>query len=450
MINYLGPNSHLIPNCDKAVQNNFTLKNSIYPKKRIVKLDFYKDDLKLNNLPFSKCVIKTMDIKKKLFDMFNVQPKAKIYDTLGDKRIRSFINVGLQNVLKTPSMLSFVTSTKLQLLLKAGHTIMIKYRKTGKYNKSQKLIAVKAQKKVAGFSKHNKLKTLLKLAKKHNVNIFSTQFKDAAKLLYHIRKSHKLATSINDKRCVKTFQTHLSAKKAYIVMEYPSNMTLDHLLDSLAKQKKRLPLDLIQKISRDIFLALEYLHKNNIAHADVKPLNIVFTKKYCMMLEKYLNNQAPIPDKLPSGPSIKLIDFEHSQKLDKLHKYSMSNCCTPLYTCPEELALHISGITAKLFSKKMLLKKSDTWTGGVITYEMLFLDERTAFLKKANSILSIYGARIKQRKEISRKKAYNIEYDFCKKILVDLTIHLISPEKALKHPLLASQKEVKLPKCHQF
>lgn len=68
----------------------------------------------------------------------------------------------------------------------------------------------------------------------------------------------------------------------FLIMEYIENKTLQHLLDD--------PDEIIDDARRirfafEIASALEYIHEQNVAHLDLKPVNVLVTKKVGIMLQ---------------------------------------------------------------------------------------------------------------------------------------------------------------------
>ena len=123
-------------------------------------------------------------------------------------------------------------------------------------------------------------------------------------------------------------------KKVYIVMEI---MTGGELFDRI-KEKEFFTEREAAKMVRQVCLAISHLHKNGIAHRDVKPENFLFATK-------------------EENSILKLTDFGFSKNYRESNL--TSPCYTPYYVAPEVLT------TAKYD------KACDMWSVGVITYIML-------------------------------------------------------------------------------
>ncbi len=64
----------------------------------------------------------------------------------------------------------------------------------------------------------------------------------------------------------------------YLVMEYVDGGTLKDKLETLTKNKERLPLETSIRIVREVADALAYAHRRNMIHRDIKPANIMLDK----------------------------------------------------------------------------------------------------------------------------------------------------------------------------
>lgn len=96
--------------------------------------------------------------------------------------------------------------------------------------------------------------------------------------------------------------------------------------------------NLVQKIVYQIFLALNYMHKNNIAHRDIKPENI--------LIDSITNL------------SIKLTDFGFATYFDKTDLLD-EVLGSPIYMSPE------------IVKNEKYDSKCDVWSTGVVAYVLL-------------------------------------------------------------------------------
>ena len=130
------------------------------------------------------------------------------------------------------------------------------------------------------------------------------------------------------------------ANKLYLLTDFMPGGDLTHRLTSFGK--------LSEYQSRiyacEIFLALEFLHENNIIFRDLKPENILLDK----------------------DGHIKLTDFGLSKKfsnkdylLNKKHKITFSICGTYQYIAPE------------VYQGMGYAQEIDWWSYGIVLYEML-------------------------------------------------------------------------------
>ena len=118
----------------------------------------------------------------------------------------------------------------------------------------------------------------------------------------------------------------------YLIMEYHEEGDLFKYF----KQRKQLEEKSAKEIIHQLLVALEYLHKNKIAHRDIKLENILISEK--------------------RGISIKLIDFDTAALFDETRL--TGNQGTLHYMAPETLS-------------KDYDEKCDIWSSGVIMYNLI-------------------------------------------------------------------------------
>ena len=134
---------------------------------------------------------------------------------------------------------------------------------------------------------------------------------------------------------------------------------------------------IFKKIFKQIFEAINYLHKNHMAHRDIKLENILMTREY----------------------EIKIIDFGFGM-YNPENKLQNFFCGTPNYM-PPEIA----------FKKPYIGQKADLWSLGVLVYKMYCAD----FPFKGKNEKELYKA-IKKGKFVMA----NYTPDYIKKIIVNM------------------------------
>ena len=132
-------------------------------------------------------------------------------------------------------------------------------------------------------------------------------------------------------------------KQILIIMEYIKGISLREYYNKEIRNQKNIPLNrlsLLKKIFKQIFSAMNYLHKNHIAHRDIKLENILLTKE----------------------EEIKIIDFGFGMynPEERLQNFF---CGTPNYMAPE--------ISLK---QSYVGQYADMWSLGILFYKMLCAD----------------------------------------------------------------------------
>ena len=148
---------------------------------------------------------------------------------------------------------------------------------------------------------------------------------------------------VNHRNIVKLKEVIYTQKEILIIMELVNGISLRDYYnkqirnqENLSEQKERV----LKHFFTQIFSAMSYLHKNHMAHRDIKLENILIDK----------NNQ------------IKIIDFGFGMynPQDRLQNFF---CGTPNYMPPE------------IINKKSYIgEKADLWSLGVLLYKMLCAD----------------------------------------------------------------------------
>ena len=160
-----------------------------------------------------------------------------------------------------------------------------------------------------------------------------------SKIISERQKSKiKIETSImktlsSSNHIVKLYETYETEKHICIVMEY---ICAGDLLSYIRKRSK-LTEPIAKYIFKQIILAIQYIHNNNIVHRDIKLDNILID----------LDNK------------IKICDFGVSKRINS-NDIIFEQCGTPTYIAPEILK-----------NKGYEGFKVDIWSSGVVLYAML-------------------------------------------------------------------------------
>lgn len=132
------------------------------------------------------------------------------------------------------------------------------------------------------------------------------------------------------------------SERVYLFMEYCAGGDLSQFI----RTKRHLPEQVVRHFLRQLALALQYLHKKNIVHMDLKPQNILLTSG--------------------TNPILKVSDFGFAQ----CHKETVKTNelrGTLLYMAPE------------IYCEGVYHPSCDLWSVGVILYECIFGSAPYAF-----------------------------------------------------------------------
>lgn len=154
---------------------------------------------------------------------------------------------------------------------------------------------------------------------------------------------YKFNTCLDFKYLCKCFSTFKDNQNAYFILDYQPNKTLSELL-----AKRHLTEIEIKHYGFELLLAIEYLHKRNIIHRDIKLSNVLLSEKM----------------------EVRLCDF--GLAIDNGIEYQKNICGTPNYIAPE-LLNHKNGLKYSF--------EVDIWAFAVLLYTLFF--NKTPFEEKA-------------------------------------------------------------------
>ena len=185
---------------------------------------------------------------------------------------------------------------------------------------------------------------------------------------------------INHKNIAKLIGIINTDTKILIIQEFVKGISLrDYYNDEIRNQKgiSEHKAKIFKKIFYQIFDAMNYIHKNYMAHRDIKLENILMTKEY----------------------EIKIIDFGFGM-YNPQNKLQTFYCGTPNYMPPE--------ITIK---KPYIGQKADLWSLGVLVYKMFCAD----FPFKGKNKKELY-----ENIRIGKFNIANYTPEYAKKIIIGL------------------------------
>ena len=159
---------------------------------------------------------------------------------------------------------------------------------------------------------------------------------------------------------------------------------------------------LICKLIRDAASALNYLHKQGIAHCNLSPASILIT-----------DEQDPIG---------KLTGFDFAQNLSLIEQPDYQNM-NLVYASPE-------------FLKKNFQEKTDVWSLGVIIYELLVGKHPCAGKEKNEIMKEVFKGNLDFDNSSFQALSFNAQ-DFIKNSLNCEVDKRMSAFEALSHPWLA-------------
>ena len=222
-----------------------------------------------------------------------------------------------------------------------------------------------------------------------------TNTKRAAKIIQNSRidkdvssniaytNEYKLNQILDFKYLCKCHSTFKDSQNAYFILDYQPNKTLSELLP-----KRQLSEIEIKHYCLELLLAIEYLHKRNIIHRDIKLSNVLLSEKM----------------------EVKLCDF--GLAIENGIEGQKNICGTPNYIAPE-LLNHKSGF------KLNYSFEIDIWAFGVMLYTLYY--HKTPF-----------------EQEIKGKTKYNIQniiYGFPKEVFISKEAKDLISNILVKDPL---------------
>ena len=191
---------------------------------------------------------------------------------------------------------------------------------------------------------HPSLKRLViikKLTIRNNATV-RERFKREAQILLDMQSPY----------IVHLFDYFTEGQSHYIVEEFVDGLSLAQLLD----KQVALGTELALLIFHDACLSLKFAHARGIVHRDIKPGNILISKRAEVKLADFGIASSESGDELPLTPSAD----SSSTKVDGNLTQSGVTLGTPAYMSPEQIT-----------DSRSVDKRADIYSMGVMLYEML-------------------------------------------------------------------------------
>ena len=191
---------------------------------------------------------------------------------------------------------------------------------------------------------HPSLKRLViikKLTIRNNATV-KERFKREAQILLDMQSPY----------IVHLFDYFIEGQSHYIVEEFVDGLSLAQLLD----KQVALGTELALLIFHDACLSLKFAHARGIVHRDIKPGNILISKRAEVKLADFGIASSESGDELPLTPSAD----SSSTKVDGNLTQSGVTLGTPAYMSPEQIT-----------DSRSVDKRADIYSMGVMLYEML-------------------------------------------------------------------------------
>ena len=243
--------------------------------------------------------------------------------------------------------------------------------------------------------------------------------KDSKKIYKYdtLKDEVNILKKLSHPNIIKFYDCQESISKLYIIMELAKGESLFEWIsknynnNNISTDNTKVDESKIYIIIKQLLLAINYLHTNNICHRDIKPQNIL------------LQNKGDINN-------IKLIDFGLSVK--NFQNVGENKICgTWAYMSPEMLFNH------------KYYKPIDLWSVGIIMYELLNNGQHPFYKKgmtKKELFKNIKNKNISYINKIS-PLANNLLQQLLKK---DLSLR-ITAALALKHPWITRNESDPIP-----
>ena len=177
------------------------------------------------------------------------------------------------------------------------------------------------------------------------------------------KQSIHILNSLSHKNIINLISQEKTKNNYYLVLDYANGGDLyNYLVQYRKKHNAPLPEEHVQKIVIQIADGLEYMHKKNIIHRDIKLENILinYDNKEKELLKGNPHNIEPIICGLDEPFTIKIADVGFARELIG-NTNATSICGTPSTMAPDILLHNSKGYNTSV----------DLWSLGAVTFELI-------------------------------------------------------------------------------
>ena len=182
-------------------------------------------------------------------------------------------------------------------------------------------------------------------------------------MINSFKQELKILRNLDHHNIIKIFGVEKTNNNIYLILEYANGGNLYEYLNYY-KKTHHSPLSehIVQFLVRQIAKGIEYMHKQNVTHRDIKLENILLHFPQVQGMVEYQN--VKIEEAI-----VKIADLGYAKELqgDDIMK---TICGTPMSMAPDIIKNY--GSYNKGGKEKMYNSKVDLWSLGTISYELLF------------------------------------------------------------------------------
>ena len=191
----------------------------------------------------------------------------------------------------------------------------------------------------------------LNLDRQVAIKILHSYIEEEPLLLDRFHREAKVVAGLRHSNIVQIYDFDTMDGHPYIVMEYLKGPTLAAYLRHLHQRKKRIPPDQVARLLNDLSTALDYAHKQNVIHRDIKPGNILLHSR---------TDDIPLDKPLADDVEAVITDFGLVRIMNTASQTASGTVSgTPAYMSPEQARGDPTD------------HHTDIYSLGIVLYEML-------------------------------------------------------------------------------